>query len=151
MEKEMGVDDAARQRERYRKLTEESILRRRQRHREWAAAKRRKEGIPARKFKVPRTSGSKRLPTEPIAQFIESRPEGRTEMAEMTGIEERRLYAIQRREYKTTELEIIDAILVGLDANGVMNDLYPVEDRPVGWGVLDPEGVLEDYCEQNAA
>lgn len=107
------------------------------------AAKRREEGIEPRKFTNRKIGESHRLPVEPIAEFLEGRSEDRTQLSEVTGVHERRLLGIERRECATVTLPMVDKILVGLGCMEEMNNLYPTDDDLVGYGVLDPKGLLK--------
>lgn len=137
-----GVDLAARQRI-YEARRDRKKLRAYQR--EWAAAKRREEGVPERgpslKYRRrPKDNGrAGLLETEPLARFLEPllKDQGPARIAEQTGIAERRLFAISNRETKSVTLETADRVLVGLGCPEQLPILYP--DTSLGYHVLPPD------------
>lgn len=113
----------------------------RQYQREWHAAKRREEGRAVRaKGSTPAVNHW--LPAAPLVTFLRRAEEiyDQGQIAELTGVAQRRLYAILKAEVQLVRLSTVDQLLTGLSCPEVFHDLYPAEERPAGYFYLDPEG-----------
>lgn len=143
-----GVDLAAYQRKIYANLPQSSHARRRERQREWTAAKRRQEGKPPRRFKKNHPEAGKRVPVGPLAAFLADRVkagESKAQIAVATDIDERTIFAIMEGERKQVLFAVADRLFTGLGCQGEMQVLYPIkaDEKLVGYHVLDPDGILE--------
>ena len=118
--------------------------------REYKAAKRREQGVPARKSaKETRVV----VPVEPISVLLHLLEESytREEISIRSGVEERRLYDIANLAVPNTSIDNVDKLLMGFDRESDLNELYPLEEKEelvAGYYYLDPEGVLKTPEEQ---
>lgn len=99
------------------------------RKREAEAIRRRERGEQPRRghYKRQYSKSGLALPVEPIALLLEREEEERhrTLIAERTGVGERHIYGIVKREKKTVSLAVIDQLLVGLGLPHELPVLYP--------------------------
>lgn len=125
-QKANGVDVAALKR---RYEANEDPERRRQRWRENQAILRRKAGRSVQPRVTQRPAEGAYLDIEPLALFLERELEIRTgpTISAASGIDERRLTSILRREYKTVSLRLVDSLLSGLGVPHELPILYPEE------------------------
>jgi hypothetical protein len=127
--------------------------RRREYQREYAAMRRRKEGVkPMNWRKKPKAPKERRasmdLPVEPISvllEVLEAQGLSREEIGDRSGVEVRRLYEIAHLATPSTRIDNVDKLLMAFGRQDELNDLYPLEEeeRLVGYRLLDPEGKLE--------
>lgn len=124
--KDEGFDVAALKR---RYEANEDQERRRQRWKENYAIWRSRHGGtgPTRNSKRLHAMKGLKLPIEPIALLLEREESerDRTLIAEQTGVGERRIYGIVKRETATVSLSVIDQLLTGLGLSHELPVLYP--------------------------
>jgi hypothetical protein len=128
-------------------------VRRREYHREYAATRRRKEGVkPMNWRKRPKARKERRevkdVPVEPISvllEVLEGQGLSRQEISVRSGVEVRRLYEISHLVTPSTVIDNVDKLLIAFGRQDELNELYPIEEEEqiMGYGLLDPEGVLE--------
>jgi hypothetical protein len=135
-----GFDFAAQTRKYYSRCSPEAKERQRELNRERAAAKRRKEGAKARgSYKLNGNTDRSEVDAAPIIALLDEHDNP----TNLVGLHPRRLYSLNHREQRRVSLVTVDAILSALDCQEELHELYPCEEKPVGYQILDPDGVLE--------
>lgn len=127
----------------------EDAERRRRRSREYSTARRRAEGKREIGPRVKDHDAGRCLPAEPLKAVILERllVESKTELADSSGVEERRIFAIAEGECQSVRQDLADRFFTNLGEPDRLNELYPIPERLIGYGYLDPKGILKDRAE----
>lgn len=99
---------------------------RRERERMNANLRRRREGVPERKFKKKRRNGTpptrrETLPVAPLAEWLR-----RNGVINLPGVHPREISRIKREEEDPITLDKADRVLVAADQPWVLHELYPL-------------------------
>lgn len=142
-----GFDFNAYKRELFANRSQAQKRRADERNRENAARKRREEGKRVIGPRV-RRDERKRRPVGPVHEYLIGLLEShsKAEIATRSGLTERHLLRIEKKEERNVHIDEIDALVLAFDGPDKLNEMYPVEEeeRLVGYHVLDPEGLLAD-------
>lgn len=89
----------------------------------------------------------KRVPIEPahvLVTVLRGMGYSLKELAERSGVQERRLSDIEHMRSAQTHIDNVDRLLIAFDRQDDLQEMYPLEEPEplVGYNVLDPEGVL---------
>lgn len=131
------------------KMSEAKKEERRRKDRERQTNRRREEGIPPRNFKKRPPEKELRVPVEPASVLVEVLLEthSKKEIAMISGVNERLLLRMEKQEEPHIHIELVDKLLTAFERQDDLDELYPLknpEPEPlIGYGVLDPKGILE--------